>query len=71
MVVAKASCAEVRSILYVALDIGYIISEDYNKVNELALEAGGIIGGIRVAVAKQRTEGKGMRTENKKGWYQE
>lgn len=71
LVVAKASCAEVRSILYVALDIGYINSEDFNKVNDLALEVGRIIGGMRASVAKQRTEGKGLRTENKKGEYQE
>lgn len=71
LVVAKASCAEVRSLLYVALDIGYINSEDFNKVSDLALEVGRIIGGLRASVAKQRTEGKGRKTENKKGEYQE
>lgn len=54
LVVAKASCAEVRSILYVALDIGYINSEDFNKVNDLALEVGRIIGGMRASVQKQK-----------------
>lgn len=71
LVVAKASCAEVRSLLYVTLDIGYINSEDFNKVSNLALEVGRIIGGLRASVAKQRTEGKGRKTENKKGEYQE
>ena len=70
LVVAKASCAEVRSLLYVALDIGYINSEDFNKVSDLALEVGRIIGGLRASVAKQRTEGKSRKTENKKGEYQ-
>ncbi len=54
LVVAKASCAEVWSILYVALDIGYINSEDFNKVNDLALEVGRIIGGMRASVQKQK-----------------
>ncbi|MDO8140633.1 MAG: four helix bundle protein [Candidatus Brocadiales bacterium] len=42
LVVAMASCAEVRPILYIALNIGYINSEDFNKVNDLALEVGRI-----------------------------
>lgn len=64
LVVAKASCAEVRSLLYVALDIDYINQEDFTKLNDLALELSRIIGGLRVAVHKQiglRTEGKGLR----------
>ncbi|MGO9013548.1 MAG: four helix bundle protein [Dissulfurispiraceae bacterium] len=65
LVIAKASCAEVRSLLYVALDIRYITEDEFNTFNNLVVETGRIIGGIRVAVQKQkdgaktRTEGKG------------
>ena len=54
LVIAKASCAETRSLLYVALDVGYIGLDEFNKINELAVEVGRIIGGMRVAVQKQK-----------------
>lgn len=54
LVIAKGSCAEVRLLLYVERDVGYIISEDFVKVNELALEVGRIIGGMRASVQKQK-----------------
>ena len=37
---AKASCAEVRSQLYVALDIGYIDDATFQKLREQAEEVG-------------------------------
>lgn len=62
LVVAKASCAEVRSHLYVALDVGYIDSENFDKIYRLAAEVSRIIGGMRTAVSKQK-EGLKNRTE--------
>ena len=50
---AKASCAEVRSQLYVALDIGYVDQPRFNRLLKQAEEVGRIIGGIRSAVARQ------------------
>ena len=50
---AKASCAEVRSQLYVALDIGYVDQPRFNRLLKQAEEVGRIIGGIRAAVARQ------------------
>ena len=50
---AKASCAEVRSQLYVALDIGYLAQPRFNQLFKQAEEVGRIIGGIRAAVARQ------------------
>ena len=50
---AKASCAEVRSQLYVALDIGYLDQPRFIRLLKQAEEVGRIIGGIRSAVARQ------------------
>ncbi len=52
--IAKASCAEVRSQLYVALDIGYLEKDQFGSLMDQAEEVGRIIGGLRVSVAKQR-----------------
>lgn len=53
LVVAKASCAEVRSQLYVAVDVGYITEAEFDQLNAKAVELGRIIGGLRSAVEKQ------------------
>ena len=53
IVIAKASCAEVRSQLYVALDVGYITQAIFHEVLNLATEVSRIIGGLRSAVKKQ------------------
>ena len=50
LVVAKGSCAEVRSQLYVALDVGYLGQKEFNRLSDSATELGRIIGGLRAAV---------------------
>jgi four helix bundle protein len=52
--VAKASCAEVRSLLYVSLDIKYIAKTKFEKILNKAEEVGRVVGGLRAAVAKQK-----------------
>jgi len=54
---AKASCAEVRSQLYVALDVGYLDKANFDRLMEQAEEAARILGGLRAAVDKQRRDG--------------
>jgi len=51
---AKASCAELRSQLYVALDVGYIDAQTFQELRTQSEEVGRIIGGLRVSIAKQR-----------------
>ena|SRR4029079_656484 len=51
---AKASCAELRSQVYVTLDVGYIDERTFEDLRLQAEEVGRIIGGLRVSIAKQR-----------------
>jgi four helix bundle protein len=53
---AKASCAEVRSHLYVALDVGYLDHIEFSQLLAKAEEVARIVGGLRSSVATQRDE---------------
>lgn len=52
--ISKASCAELRSQLYVALDAGYLDQNQFDGLMSLAQEVGRIIGGLRAAVERKR-----------------
>ena len=58
--VAKASCAEGRSQLYVALDVGYLDTPTFTSLLSQAEEVSRILGGLslRASVQKQRDEAK-------------
>jgi four helix bundle protein len=51
---AKASCAELRAQLYIALDVGYLTQADFGKLMAQAAEVARVIGGLRAAVQRQR-----------------
>ena len=52
--IAKGSCAEVRSLLYVCLDAGALSREDFARLHGLAVEVARIVSRLRSAVARQR-----------------
>lgn len=54
LVVAKASCGEVRSQLYVALDVGYLSEKEFQRLREMSEKLGRIIGALRAAVQRRR-----------------
>lgn len=53
LVIAKGSCAELRSHLYVALDVGYLTEDLFQKLLKRIEELSRIINGLRSAVKKQ------------------
>ncbi|MBI2804507.1 MAG: four helix bundle protein [Planctomycetes bacterium] len=55
--VAKASCAELRSQLYIALDACYLDQPRFDQLVALAIEVGKILGGLRAAVERRRDGG--------------
>lgn len=55
LVIAKASCAEVRSQLYLAYDIEYLTQADFDRLMTQANELARIIGGLRKSVDRQKS----------------
>ena len=58
LVVAKGSCSELRSQLYVAKDVGYITDAKFENLMAETDELQRIIAGLRSAVQKQRDASK-------------
>ena len=54
--IAKGSCAELRSQLFVALDAGYLGKTDFEALLEAALEVGRIVGGLRAGVQRKKSQ---------------
>jgi four helix bundle protein len=52
--IAKGSCAELRTQLYVALDVGYLETRTFESLMSHAIEVGKIIGGLRASVDTRR-----------------
>ena len=50
--IAKASCGEVRSQLYVALDANYLTQDEFTALYEQACEVSRIVNGLRASVER-------------------
>jgi four helix bundle protein len=44
--IAKGSCAETRSMLYIALELKYITKEEFDKFHNLTIEVSKLIAGF-------------------------
>ena len=44
--IARASCGEVRSLVYVMLDVGYITLEEQSHLQNLSISTGKLISGL-------------------------
>lgn len=56
LLIAKASCGEVRSQLYVALDAGYIDQQQFSHLARQSSEVSKIIGGLVTSVSESRNK---------------
>jgi four helix bundle protein len=54
LTIAKASCAELRSQLYIALDASYLDDTQFGVLLAQAEETGRVIGGLRVSIERAR-----------------
>lgn len=54
LAIAKGSCAELRTQLYIALDVGYLDANSFDSLMNQAVEVGKIIGGLRASVERRR-----------------
>jgi four helix bundle protein len=43
---AKGSCGEFRSMLYLAIELGYISKEEFQELHQLSLEISRLISGL-------------------------
>ena len=54
--ISKGSCAELRTQLYIALDVGYLDKDSFVGLMGQAIEVGQIIGGLRAGVERRRAK---------------
>jgi four helix bundle protein len=50
---AKASCAEVRSLLYVARDAGSLVDSTFEALMDQAMDSANVVGALRASVERR------------------
>jgi len=53
LAIAKASCAELRAQLYIALDVGYLTPTIFDRLLARSEEVGRLIAGLRLSVERR------------------
>ena len=61
LAVAKGSCGEVRSQLYIAIDQGYLHQDLFDELSERAAEIGRLISGMMKYLSKSELRGSKYR----------
>lgn len=50
--IAKASCSEVKSMLYISIDLKYIPKEEFDKISALSIEISKMLSGFIKALTR-------------------
>jgi four helix bundle protein len=50
--IAKASCAEVKSMLYLSIDLKYVSKEEFDKISSLSIEISKMLSSFIKALAR-------------------
>lgn len=56
LTIAKGSCAELRAQLYLALDVGHLAEDDFQRLFALAEETSRITAGLKSSVERRRAK---------------
>ena len=64
--IAKGSAGEVRSLLYLALDFGYISSEQMDEALALSLETARLVGGLIRYIQGSNKKGRKFQKQDEK-----